>query len=726
MVNNYYQLYIDGVFNLAQTLSVKFEQAADAINNKVMIDHGYSSVDLDDPQSWKYYQNISGSYHFTNSTIEVTSLDTLNTIVFSKDTLVDHPATRQAYEYGSIYYYDLVNKYPDDELLIRGILYPCDIQTAIAAIDGTILSYPKHLVDSNEFSFIYDLQQWIYDYIIRWVNKQYTVAHDLYVPMYMAQFYIHLIPAIINIRLQACKTPQAHSFHIREYLASHGMLDVYLNVLTKEQSLFFYRNINYIEANSGKQDIFDWLVENIMTKRGLPLYEYNIKHDVSRMVATEDNDFSEAERPSVIFRRLPINYPTVDPRRNIYSTQEMLLRINDQAIGNTVFHEDNSESIENSLTDTKSDSILTKFLESSITDYSQSAPYPLADTLLNEWLSMSTDDRYTAYVTIEFPITKETATLPVKEAFILFVYCFLRASGIVQVNLPKVIASRVYKRTLPTLAWMKQYFEGSNLSDEQLSNVFSSTVLQNEVTSIDSFYERAYSVYRLNLQHYYAESNIEHFITTGELKVANSQLFEDRLIQLVSISDNYDEWLNSYSYDFNQYTDQDFLNLSVIIFQQATGSEINKQLTIKDIQKSMVSLFTKLTSYSIQVISNADSSAIFLVPNTGVKLGNRDDMTFHKDLLEVPNVTVIDNTGVEITVDSTDVDDSNPTAYILSSETDDVFVDYSSENLWTNVSDEYSSQNVELSPIKVIGPDYESDYALLTPEQKQELFELSL
>jgi hypothetical protein len=726
MINNYYQLYIEDVFNLANTLSVKFEQAAEAINNKVIMDNGYSSVDMEDPYSWKYYQNISGSYHFTNSTLEVTSLDTLDVIVFSKENLLNHPATKQAYSYGSIYYYNLINKYPDDEMLIKGILYPCDIHSAVAAKDGTILSYPAHLVDSNELNFIYNLQDWIYDYLIRWVNKQYTVSHDLYVPMYMAQFYIHLIPAIINLRLQACKTPEAHSFHVRQYLASHGMLDVYLSVLTKEQALFLYRNINYIEANAGKQEVFDWLVDNVMTKRGLPLYEYNIKHDVSRMIATEDNDYASSERPTVIFRRLPINYPTVDPRRNIYSTQEMLLRINDQAIGNLAYHEDNGVAVENALTDAPSDTILTKFLESSITDYSQSAPYPLADTLLNEWLSMSTSNRYTAYVTIEFPITKETSTLPVKEAFILFTYCFLRATGIVQQTLPKVIASRVYKATPPTLNWMINYFSGSSLSDVQLASVFDNAPPTTSVNSINSFYQRAYSIFKLNLQHYYAESKLENYFTTGELKVANTQLFEDRLIQLDSGSTLYADWLKSYSYDFSEYSDKDFLDLSVIIYEQATGSEINKQLTVKDIQRSMVSLFTKLVSYSVQVISNADSSPVFLVPNPGVKLGDIFDITYQTDNVEVPNVTVIDNKGIEMDNAFADMNVIYPTGIVSSSEKDDKYIDYTTECVWTAVSDEHSFQRAELSPIKVTGADYEQEYDSLTLAQKQELFEISL
>jgi hypothetical protein len=725
MNNNYYQLYIESVFSLAHTLSVKFDQAALAINDKVMIDYGMDTVDTDNPLSWKYYQNISGAYHFSNPDILITSLDTLEEIPFNKVSLEYHPATKKAYAYGGRYYKDLVSKYPDDELLIKGILYPCDIQTAVSARDGTILSYPAELVDSNELCFMCDLQDWIFDYLDRWVNKQYAVSHDLYVPMYMAQFYMHLVPAIINIRLKSCKTPMAHSFHIRQYLASNGMLDVYLNSLTKEQALFLYRNINYIEANSGKQEIFDWLVENIMTKRGLPFYEYSVKHDVSKMIPTEDNGYSQTDRPSVIFRRLPINYPTVDPKRNIYSTPEMLLRINDQAPGNKQYHLDEVKNIENALVDSKYNEITTKLLESAITDYSEAVPYPLADTLLNEWLSMSTSNRYNAFVTIEFPITKESTTLPAKEAFILFVYCFMKAQGVTLEDLPKVIASRVYKATLPTLSWMEDYFAYSLLTDAQIQNVYLAAPPTTAVSSIAAFYDRCRGVYDMNMQHYYAEANMGHALTTGDLKVANSQLFEDKLIQLTSTQSSYVQWLNSYSYDFDNYDRQDYLDLSVIIFDQATGAAANKSLSIKEIQAAMVSLFTRLSSYSIQVISDAKLSPVFLVPNPGVKVGDSTASVSSNILSEITYFTPVEIRDKDQSYTDLGDLDTNPIAVIDSLSSDSGEIDYSLSDNQSVISSQDDFVYVQISPIDAKGADFNEDYNALTPEEKQLVFELT-
>lgn len=728
MVNNYYQIYLSSVLDLANTLSIKFEQAAEAINNKVMIDYGYDAVDLDDLTSWKYYQNISGSYHFSNTTMEITSLDTLEMIVFSKDVLAGHPATVQAYQYGSRYYKELLYKYPDEELLIRGILYPCDIDTAVAAKDATILSYPSHLVEDNEYSFITKLQDWIYDYYTRWVNKQYTISHDLYVPMYMAQLYIHLVPAIINIRLQACKTSEAHSFHVRQYLASHGTLDKYLSAMTRNQSLFFYRNIDYIEANAGKRLVFDWLVENVMTVRGLPLYEYDAKHDVSLMVPTEDNQYSSEDRPSVIFRRLPINYPTVDPKRNTYGLEDIFNKINDQAPGNPEHHEDNVTVINNSLIDSDSNVIATKLVESAIKDYSDAVPYRLEDILLNEWLYMSHSDRFNAYVTIEFPITKETTTIKVKEAFILYAYCVLKVMNTAPVTLPKILANRVYRVEKPTLQWMYDYFAGSHLSNEQIQSVFLNNPPVTAVASIDAFYQRATDVYNLTLQHYYAEANNEHYIETGELKVANSQVFNDRVIQLESDTGQtvYADWLHSYSYDFSNYTPQDYLDLATVIYGRSTGATANAQLSIKEIQRAMIGLFTQLSSYSTQIVSDINESGIYLIPDGGVKVGDRFDNSQAEELVENAIISINDNWGNEQSYHELDMNSLYSFGEINTAEFDRVDIDYTSENIVTTVTDEFSYMNVECSPIQASGADFQSDYDGLTSAQKLELFELNL
>jgi hypothetical protein len=110
----------------------------------------------------------------------VPSLDIAQRIVFNKVNLQTHLATKQAYSYGTRYYQELVLQYPEQEMLILGILYPADITKAVNAKDGTILAYPPELVELYEVSLIPKLQTWLDNYLFRWFNKQFILTDDLY------------------------------------------------------------------------------------------------------------------------------------------------------------------------------------------------------------------------------------------------------------------------------------------------------------------------------------------------------------------------------------------------------------------------------------------------------------------------------------------------------------------------------------------------------------------
>ena len=276
-----YDIYRRKVLDLTRTLVVKSSASSDAINRELKaLGH---TVNDNDPESWKYYLHLAGEYHSTDTQMTIRSLDTLEEIPFTKSSLSHHLATTREYRTFRQYHRALVARYPDQEDLIRGILNPIDMDTAIGAEDGQILYFNPELVESNEENLIPKLEAWCKVFSRRWLVRAYAMVDDLYVPAHLATMYMLIPSVVMNIRLGNCHTNYAHSYHIREYLASHQKLDWAVDYMTKKQMLWLYREIRFIERNAGKQSTFKSLIRNILTERNLPLAEWNMRHYLQDM-----------------------------------------------------------------------------------------------------------------------------------------------------------------------------------------------------------------------------------------------------------------------------------------------------------------------------------------------------------------------------------------------------------------------------------------------------------
>ncbi|WP_250477886.1 MULTISPECIES: hypothetical protein [unclassified Caballeronia] len=272
--SNELQVYINQCIQLARTLTIKSQESVDGLNRYVHDYYGSSAFDETEPTTWKYYLNIAGQYHATDSPMHVKSLDTMEIIDFTVNNLKLHTATAAAYQFGTWEYQQLVTQYPKQVFLILGIIYPVDIQSAIDAADGDILGWPSSLIEPNEFSLVQKLQGWVKAFKVRWFNPQYGISDELYFTVQNSTLYYGLLMAIISYRLAACGTAEAHSCHVRQYLASHLGLDTYCDQLTLVQSIWLYRNVNYIKRNAGKQSTFRTLIQKLLTDRAIPLAAY--------------------------------------------------------------------------------------------------------------------------------------------------------------------------------------------------------------------------------------------------------------------------------------------------------------------------------------------------------------------------------------------------------------------------------------------------------------------
>ena len=613
-----YDIYRRKVLDLARTLVVKSSASADAINRELRA-LGLA-INENDPESWKYYLHLAGEYHSTSVLMTVKSLDTLTDIPFTKDSLVNHLATMREYRQFGSYYRALVSRYPDQEDLIRGILNPVDIDAAIAAEDGQILYFDPELVESNEENLIPKLESWCKVFSRRWLVRAYAQVDDLYVPAHLTLMYMLIPSVVMNIRLANCHTNYAHSYHIREYLASHQKLDWAVDYMTKQQMLWLYREIRFIERNAGKQSTFKSLIQHILTERSLPLAEWNMRHSLTEM--------PEELTPRVEFVRETLNLDLSAAGVETRNVVEMLNAEEIVAKGNSRVMEDAAPQIREQMEYSGNDELKTKILESAVLDTTDATIYTLADTLLNHWLYLSHAGRYTAVLTVDNPRTGQPLVLSVKEAFVVFLYSCGQAMGLEMHNLPILPANNVRRLITPPRSKLEGMVDKKLRNPAVFDAIYANIVPIGNYISTEAFYRDISSVHKGLMAHRWIWATREHKEERGMVEGAAMHLYHTISCDLGS-SQTFDRWFADRGLDMPQFTRLEHELLANLLVSHATGANLNITTSLREIQAAMLRIMATLSSYSVQYLQSINSQPLLVtdwpMPRIGKVAGRGGD-----------------------------------------------------------------------------------------------------
>ena len=614
MKTNFLRLYLELNKTLVKTLVIKSNISANLINEYVREQHGLASVDNYDPSGWKYYQNISGEYHFTDTPMTVTSLDTLEEIPFNTYYLSLHTVTADAYKYGSRYYYSLLNRFPNQEPIINGILNPVDKSKAIEADDFSILGYPSKLVEPQEITLIGELEKYIKLYNVRWNVQAFGLSDNLYHAAQHAVMYLNILPKLLNLRLKRCKTNEAHSFHIREYLASHGKLDRFLPYMTMKQALYFYRNIRYIERNSGKVEQFNVLIEKLLTDRRIPISDFTVRHL---------DGFNDLYYPNISVRKKPINSEFNTSEQKYISLAGLFNKEELTAYGNHDYIDQYASSIEKTFQNTTSIVTQTKDLESSMVDYTDSVPDPLEVVLLRQWIYMSSQGMYNIVIKFKDPKTSEVRSLFALDAFIYMYYVTLNSIGITVNTIPNVFNLKYRKHPKPTVDYLLSLVdtEYKDFTEIATSLITNQPAITNRY-STSHFFDLTNEIYLESQRHWFIVSNTHDLYSRGYIANMIHGLYNDKLVMLAEPDTAIRPWLHSrnlpeYDYDQDQAT-----TLIRNIFMGSTGATIDNSKLLKNIQKAMLTILTELSSYSIQLLREINESDILPLNWAAIRVGD--------------------------------------------------------------------------------------------------------
>lgn len=601
-------IFVQQAIDLATTIVVKHSFSAKLIGDTVMT---LSNVDetMLPMEEWRYYMSIAGEYHSLDTVMYVTSLDTYETIAFTKENLAVHSVTAKEYQYGTSNYKDLVTRYPGQETLILGILYPADKAAAIAAEDGTIVAYPPQLVESNEYSLISNLQKWVTNYLGRWYNPSYNLTDNMYHSVTFSMMHMLMVNAVLNFRLRACKTLEAHSFHVFHYLASHGLNQFYLPLLTTPQMLWLYRNICYLEKHAGNTENFYWLIENLLTARGIPLAEFSMRHNLENMPETGTLALDSVP----MFYRNALNLSKKQLGDATLTLENMLAMEDGVAQDNYDERYYNTTAINNTLLLSKSDKLPTKALHSYMADYSTSGMYPLEWIMLNHWIYAACHNLIKPQLVIKHPKTGQDFVVSPREAVALYFYAFYAQYGSFGVEFPTVYLHRVTRDPKPSMDDLLSVVDLNYVTVDEVTEIRNSQPLLttfNSTAEFDAFCNNLFSYEAWQLRWV---TNHHHDKRRAVAENLVSRMYCDMIVDVgEGLAANYQAWFNSRDFSTDNMTSDDWSTFADYLFQLGCGYDRTAHVSERSIQQAMLALTAQLSSYSIQFLSTIiDSQVIF-------------------------------------------------------------------------------------------------------------------
>jgi hypothetical protein len=554
----------------------------------------------DDTQQWRYYKNINEELftspipnHFANKVVSITSLDDGTNFTLTRSNLIFHPYTRnELLKFGS-YYDETIKKYPNEELYIKSVI--SDKIDTLPVTDTTpklkIVRINKALIEQQEDNIVSQLQDWIDNYQVTWFFEQYALSDGLFTAAQLTELYYAIFRKIIAIRLQNAKTIKAHSFHIETYLASILKLDEQFYALNFKQKMYFYRNILYLNNHVGSNQTFDRLIDILFNERKISIQA--IDYRAQNKFVGYDRQYSFNKRP---LNKTNIVYDYKDLNLDELSKLEYPLAPSNINHWKTYF--DNiSEKLKYSLHEI----LYTKDLSSIFYNYTDNVRYALFDTIVNTWLYLNKTNRAKFLILVFNKGTNNYTNLTNTDALKLFIYALYKRNHITLNTFPEVSISHVLREPffstddMLSTAYIHKYYYRTFID---YIKTYAPTYIN--VNNREFFYQYTLSVYLYNIALYLIESNESDVNDHAHYRNFIAQLFKDEVYTFDTESTS--DFLNRINFsNINDYSDDDLENLIGKIVDTVYDNHYFDFLNFANIQKGIIDVFKKLTSYTIQI-----------------------------------------------------------------------------------------------------------------------------
>lgn len=599
--------YVDDTIRLVKSITLINDAEAKVYNAQVQETFSTHNVNTADKKSWRYFKHISGNLHATDGPLYIKSIDNLEQIELTRDSLLTHIKTREELLKFDRYYKDLITTYPTYELYIKAIIteQKYTLQELINLPNMQIVSYNATLTEEQELDVIDDLQARLNNYAVTWGLTFYSKSDTLFLASQISITYLFILTSILAIRLRNAKTNNAHSFHIKNYLASYHYLDEYYTYMDKEQRLFLYRNLLFINKHAGKNSTFNLLVDKLFTKRGIPLSTYDY-------YTTDTLD--ENRDPTYLFKK---RYFSPGTDRREYKLDDIKSKENGIVAGNDQHWTIASEKTHTGLTYTLHNYLTSKDLETTLYDFTDNVKYKLLNTILDYTAYMCKNNINNFFIILTNASNTATYTISTNDSFKLLSLLLYRYNGHSITEFPDYTIKHVRRKVQPSSEFLlgKLYKKKYHYRKELEDILFHTEQYPQIIVSSYQFYNFVNKQYLTDIALWLYLSNKSDGDDEGQLSELIHEMYTDELYTLNT--ETVDSFIDRLSLqEINSYARDEILILFNKVLNLLFDNRYDELFNIKFIQKALIGIFNKFKSYTVQIIDEYSANDIVL---TGAK-----------------------------------------------------------------------------------------------------------
>ncbi|MNV40169.1 hypothetical protein D3C71_1317700 [compost metagenome] len=244
------------------------------------------------------------------------------------------------------------------------------------------------------------------------------------------------------------------------------------------------------------------------------------------------------------------------------------------------------------------------------------------NVLLNHWLDLASRGKYRAYVRIPNPRTGEPMTLSVKDAYIVMLYAQAQVLESDITMIPAVVAYEVMRNPLPTLAQLRTFVSPRIVGDNVLTAIQDRVFPMTSYISTEQFYLDATRAHKSYLRLWELYSLQEHKDGRAMCENAVKAHYMNRTCRLVKEPISFDDYLVPQGIDIRGLRTSEYEQLVSDCINIATGANLFKIITLGEIQRELLRLMKRLSSYPLQYLRNVAYTNFHVIGMPSIRLGD--------------------------------------------------------------------------------------------------------